>query len=139
MSHRVTHLRFQPYGFHSNLLPFDVLDYITDYIDKRSDLLSFALCCKKIQEIVVPHIQYCHIRCDPFREAFFAKIADSPGILRRIRYLELFDESAGVVWYESDDEEDLPLPDTEFFSGSSKAILPSKTIQTLGLCRFFPY
>ena len=76
----------------SRLAP-ELINYICLYISNPGDLLSFALTCKIVSEVITPdHLELRHIRCDFRRISLWERLVQLPEIASRIVSLELVDE-----------------------------------------------
>jgi len=78
--------------------PLDTLELIFLYVDEPKDLLSIALTCKSLNDLVIPHhIQFRHIRCDYRRLNLWKALAVRPGYGARVRKIEIIQETGNTA------------------------------------------
>ncbi|KAF9490984.1 hypothetical protein BDN71DRAFT_1453680 [Pleurotus eryngii] len=80
--------------------PTEILDAIAFHIDAPSDLLSLALSCKRLHDIVNPrHLSYRVVRCKPSSVSVWNHLATHRSLAQNVRYLIVIDErcSAGEL------------------------------------------
>jgi hypothetical protein len=66
----------------------ELLDLICSFIHSPCDLLSFALCSRRLSAIIIPyHIQYRDLVCSPWHRDLFAKLLEHP--LRSSQFVSL--------------------------------------------------
>ncbi|KAG5650139.1 hypothetical protein H0H81_000554 [Sphagnurus paluster] len=77
--------------------PTEVLDAIIFHVDSRHDLLSLALSCKRMYDVVCPrHIDYRVVRCKVSALSVWNHLVVNRSLARNVRRLEILDErSAG--------------------------------------------
>lgn len=81
----------------SNLAP-ELVESICLDIPNPRDLLSFALTCKTICEVVIPdHLELRHIRCDFRRVSLWEELVQFPAVASRIVSLELISEHTSTL------------------------------------------
>jgi hypothetical protein len=75
--------------------PTEILDSIAFHVDSKKDLLSLALSCQRMQDIVFPrHFQYRHIRCKVSSLSVWNHLMVHRSLARNVRRLEILDERA---------------------------------------------
>lgn len=73
--------------------PNEILDMIAFHIDSRKDLLSLALTCQRLRDIVLPrHLEYRFIQCRPSSEKVWRHLIAHPLLARNVRRLHIIDE-----------------------------------------------
>ncbi|KAJ7277463.1 hypothetical protein C8J57DRAFT_185754 [Mycena rebaudengoi] len=75
--------------------PTEILDSIAYHVDSKRDLLSLALSCQRMHDIVVPrHFHYRHIRCKVSSLSVWNHLVVHRSLARNVRRLEILDERA---------------------------------------------
>ncbi|KAJ6491610.1 hypothetical protein C8R47DRAFT_1319411 [Mycena vitilis] len=75
--------------------PTEILDSIAYHVDSKKDLLSLALSCQRMSDIVFPrHFQYRHIRCKVSSLSVWNHLIVHRSLARNVRRLEILDERA---------------------------------------------
>ncbi|KAF7362451.1 hypothetical protein MVEN_00592700 [Mycena venus] len=75
--------------------PTEILDSIAFHVDAKKDLLSLALSCQRMHDIVFPrHMQYRHIRCKVSSLSVWNHLMVHRSLARNVRRLEILDERA---------------------------------------------
>ncbi|KAJ6560686.1 hypothetical protein B0H10DRAFT_2118982 [Mycena sp. CBHHK59/15] len=75
--------------------PTEILDSIAYHVDSKRDLLSLALSCQRMHDIVFPrHFQYRHIRCKVSSLSVWNHLMVHRSLARNVRRLEILDERA---------------------------------------------
>ncbi|KAJ7647760.1 hypothetical protein FB45DRAFT_987383 [Roridomyces roridus] len=75
--------------------PTEILDNIAFCVDSKRDLLSLALSCQRMHDIVIPrHFHYRHIRCKISSLSVWNHLRIHRGLARNVRRLEVLDERA---------------------------------------------
>ncbi|KAJ7133738.1 hypothetical protein C8R43DRAFT_1022974 [Mycena crocata] len=75
--------------------PTEILDSIAFHVDAKRDLLSLALSCQRMHDIVFPrHYQYRHIRCKVSSLSVWNHLMVHRSLARNVRRLEILDERA---------------------------------------------
>ncbi|KAJ6590168.1 hypothetical protein DFH09DRAFT_222828 [Mycena vulgaris] len=75
--------------------PTEILDSIAFHVDSKRDLLSLALSCQRMHDIVFPrHFQYRHIRCKVSSLSVWNHLMVHRSLARNVRRLEILDERA---------------------------------------------
>ncbi|KAK7057759.1 hypothetical protein R3P38DRAFT_2842894 [Favolaschia claudopus] len=75
--------------------PTEILDSIAFHVDAKKDLLSFALSCQRMHDIVFPrHMEYRHIRCKVSSLSVWNHLMVHRSLARNVRRLEILDERA---------------------------------------------
>src|SRR5262245_11844342 len=95
----------------SPLLSFatELLDHICSFVHSPRDLLSFALCSRRLSAIIIPrHIQYRDLVCSIEHRDLLQKLQEHPHLSSRFVSLELCCSVEGLVWPKSLVEDDWP-------------------------------
>ena len=72
-------------------LPFDVLEYIIETLDRR-DLLSLALSCSAWKDIIIPrHLEYREISLSVDHHSIWKHLAERPNLAANVRRLVISD------------------------------------------------
>ncbi|KAJ7125374.1 hypothetical protein C8R44DRAFT_703623 [Mycena epipterygia] len=75
--------------------PTEILDSIAYHVDSKRDLLSLALSCQRMHDVVFPrHFQYRHIRCKVSSLSVWNHLMVHRSLARNVRRLEILDERA---------------------------------------------
>ncbi|KAJ7750097.1 hypothetical protein DFH07DRAFT_550596 [Mycena maculata] len=75
--------------------PTEILDSIAFHVDSKRDLLSLALSCQRMHDIVFPrHFHYRHIRCKVSSLSVWNHLMVHRSLARNVRRLEILDERA---------------------------------------------
>ncbi|KAJ7712273.1 hypothetical protein B0H16DRAFT_1625449 [Mycena metata] len=75
--------------------PTEILDSIAFHVDSKRDLMSLALSCQRMHDIVFPrHFQYRHIRCKVSSLSVWNHLMVHRSLARNVRKLEILDERA---------------------------------------------
>ncbi|KAJ7180580.1 hypothetical protein C8R46DRAFT_1069873 [Mycena filopes] len=75
--------------------PTEILDSIAFHVDSKRDLMSLALSCQRMHDIVFPrHFQYRHIRCKVSSLSVWNHLIVHRSLARNVRRLEILDERA---------------------------------------------
>ncbi|KAJ6497435.1 hypothetical protein C8R45DRAFT_865233 [Mycena sanguinolenta] len=75
--------------------PTEILDSIAFHVDAKKDLLSLALSCQRMHDVVFPrHMQYRHIRCKVSSLSVWNHLMVHRSLARNVRRLEILDERA---------------------------------------------
>ncbi|KAF7350917.1 hypothetical protein MSAN_01653800 [Mycena sanguinolenta] len=75
--------------------PTEILDSIAFHVDAKKDLLSLALSCQRMHDIVFPrHMEYRHIRCKVSSLSVWNHLMVHRSLARNVRRLEILDERA---------------------------------------------
>jgi hypothetical protein len=75
--------------------PTEILDSIAFHVDSKRDLLSLALSCQRMHDVVFPrHFQYRHIRCKVSSLSVWNHLMVHRSLARNVRRLEILDERA---------------------------------------------
>ncbi|KAJ7672070.1 hypothetical protein B0H17DRAFT_1084334 [Mycena rosella] len=75
--------------------PTEILDSIAFHVDAKRDLLSLALSCQRMHDIVFPrHFDYRHIRCKVSSLSVWNHLMVHRSLARNVRRLEILDERA---------------------------------------------
>lgn len=78
--------------------PNEILDMIAFHIDNRKDLLSLALTCQRLRDIVLPrHLEYRFIQCRPSSERLWRHLIAHPLLACNVRRLHIIDEMSKDV------------------------------------------
>jgi hypothetical protein len=78
-------------------LPNEILDAIAGHIASKRDLLSLALVCKRLYDVVFPrHHPYRDVRCRLSALAVWHHLAVHTALARNVRRLEVLDERASA-------------------------------------------
>ncbi|KAF9456429.1 hypothetical protein BDZ94DRAFT_1177743 [Collybia nuda] len=73
--------------------PTEVLDSIIFHVDSKRDLLSLALSCQRMYDVVFPrHFQYRTIRCKVSSISLWNHLIINRSLARNVRRLEILDE-----------------------------------------------
>ncbi|KAJ7503195.1 hypothetical protein B0H11DRAFT_1711786 [Mycena galericulata] len=73
--------------------PTEILDSIAFHVDSKRDLLSLALSCQRMHDIVFPrHFHYRHIRCKVSSLSVWNHLMVHRSLARNVRRLEILDE-----------------------------------------------
>lgn len=73
--------------------PTEVLDSIIFHVDSKRDLLSLALSCQRMHDVVFPrHFQYRTIRCKVSSISVWNHLIINRSLARNVRRLEILDE-----------------------------------------------
>lgn len=73
--------------------PTEILDSIMAHLDSKRDLLSVALCCKHLYDVVFPrHFDYRVIRCKVSSTSVWNHLLMNTGLARNVRRLDIIDE-----------------------------------------------
>ncbi|GJJ10677.1 hypothetical protein Clacol_004904 [Clathrus columnatus] len=73
--------------------PNEILDMIVFHLDSRKDLLSLALTCQRLRDIVLPrHLEYRFIQCKPNSEKVWKHLIAHPLLACNVRRLHVIDE-----------------------------------------------
>ncbi|KZV72619.1 hypothetical protein PENSPDRAFT_544505, partial [Peniophora sp. CONT] len=68
--------------------PTELLEHIIDELDWREDLLSLALTCARLRDLIIPsHLAYRRIAVSLRFQPFFDLIQSRPDIAGRVREL----------------------------------------------------
>ena len=79
-------------------LPTEILDTIIFHVDSRKDLLSVALGCKRLHDIVFPrHFEYRVIRCKVSSISVWNHLILHRSLARNVRRLEILDERSSAT------------------------------------------
>ncbi|VDB84729.1 unnamed protein product [Peniophora sp. CBMAI 1063] len=79
-------------------LPIEVLEYLIDGLDRREDLLSFALTCMRLRDIIIPsHLPYRRVVISMYFQPFFDFIRSRPNLAGRVRELTLVNASPYAI------------------------------------------
>jgi hypothetical protein len=71
-------------------LSTELVDAIVNLIDDPRDVLSAALACKRLYQIIVPsHLEFRHIRCDPRQNDLWNGLSQRPALAEKVRFLEI--------------------------------------------------
>ncbi|TFY82010.1 hypothetical protein EWM64_g2000 [Hericium alpestre] len=77
-------------------MPAELLDEVASFLDTRSDLLSFALTCRALKQIVIPrHSEYRFVRCHYRYLDVWRHFIQRPDLARHVRTLEVVDAEDG--------------------------------------------
>jgi hypothetical protein len=80
-------------------LATELLDHICSFIHSPRDLLSLALCERRLSAIIIPsHIQFRILVCRLQHQALFAGLLAHPALSSRFVSLELIGYSEDYVW-----------------------------------------
>ena len=72
-------------------LPFDVLEYVVETLDRR-DLLSLALSCSAWKDIIIPrHLEYREISLSVDHHSIWKHLAERPNLAANVRRLVISD------------------------------------------------
>jgi hypothetical protein len=75
--------------------PTEILDSIAFHVDAKKDLLSLALSCQRMHDVVFPrHMEYRHIRCKVSSLSVWNHLMVHRSLARNVRRLEILDERA---------------------------------------------
>ncbi|KAG7439839.1 uncharacterized protein BT62DRAFT_1013379 [Guyanagaster necrorhizus] len=86
--------------------PTEILDAIVFHIDSKQDLLSLALSCQRMHDIVVPrHLDYRVLRCKVSSISVWNHLIVNRSLAKNVRRLEILDESRTDTDLESTDDE----------------------------------
>ncbi|PFH49521.1 hypothetical protein AMATHDRAFT_62975 [Amanita thiersii Skay4041] len=78
--------------------PTEVLDTIAFNLDSKNDLLSLALTCKRMHDIIFPrHYHYRTIRCKLSALRVWNHLSVHRSLARNVRRLEIMDERASSI------------------------------------------
>ena len=81
--------------------PTEILDCIIFHVDSKADLLSFALSCHRMHDVIFPrHFNYRTIRCKVSSISVWNHLIVNRSLARNVRKLEIMDErstSPGIV------------------------------------------
>ncbi|KAL0957838.1 hypothetical protein HGRIS_000023 [Hohenbuehelia grisea] len=73
--------------------PTEILDTIVFHIDEPKDLLSLALSCRRLRDVVIPrHLDYRFIRCKLSSIRVWNHLIVHRSLARNVRRLEILDE-----------------------------------------------
>lgn len=74
--------------------PVELIDHTCSFLDSPKDLLSFALTCKTVCDVIIPnHIECRHIRCNLDRFSLWQKLVNHPSIASRFVSLEIVESN----------------------------------------------
>jgi hypothetical protein len=91
INHRLlTSPNMEPPSAHFSNLAIEVLDHIIYLIYAPSDLLSLALCERRLADIIIPsHIQFRHLACNIWLPSIFSTLLEHPILCSRFVSLDM--------------------------------------------------
>ncbi|EGN92567.1 hypothetical protein SERLA73DRAFT_146987, partial [Serpula lacrymans var. lacrymans S7.3] len=70
-------------------LPVEIIDLITSSVDRRQDLISFALSCHAHKQVAIPRYSEYRIIRSPLQSPIWAHLAARPDLGRNIQVLDI--------------------------------------------------
>ena len=78
--------------------PTEVLEHVVDELDQREDLLSLALTCGRLRDLILPeHLPYRRIVVSVYFKPFFDLILTRSDLAKRVRELTLVNTTSNLV------------------------------------------
>jgi hypothetical protein len=82
-----------------NSLATELLDHICSFITSPHDLLSFALCQRRLSAVIIPsHIQFRDLVLSLAHRSLFRKLLERPLLASRFVLLEFVGNSQTFIW-----------------------------------------